>query len=173
MRTFLVTSTLLLAACAQQSDGARNETSLPGEMAEDRGEMPAAIATPKTKTAPPAPSPSDPLERSIPTSMHGNWRESADDRVTAADCNLQNYENATRTLTIRADNFTQFETGGRLLNVTERSNVRIRATFDTTYADEPTQGDYVFELRDGGETLIVEEVAEGGRGPVRHRRCPE
>ena len=76
-------------------------------------------------------------------------------------------------LTIRANGFSRFEDGGRLIRVQERDSSRIRATFDTTYADTPTQGEFVFDAQDNGQTLIERQYGDGAQpGVLRYRRCP-
>lgn len=172
MRFPLLAPLLILVACAPEADPpAGGETAV----APREATAPAPIAEPDS-AAPAVPEPvsngsAPTLELSIPQAIRGRWRESEGDSVTATQCAPANYEDAIRTLDIRADGFTQFETGGRLISVAERGPTCIRATFDTTYADEPTQGEYVFDVRDGGQTLIVRGLAANGRS-VRHRRCP-
>ncbi len=123
------------------------------------------------------------MEKSIPLAVRGKWREiiapvaGASGRdvqnVTAAQCVNSDSKNMGKILNIRADGFSFFEQGGRLLTVQERSASRIRATYDTTYADTPTRGDYVFDVQDGGKTLVMREYGDNARpGPIFYKKCP-
>ncbi len=112
---------------------------------------------------------------SVPEPIQGSWRESQGKVVTAAEClQTSGHEaNFGKVLTVRPDGFSFFEAGGRLLEIKERSANRIRATFDTTYADTQTQGEYVFDAQDNGTMLIVREYGDHARpGPIRYLRCP-
>ena len=83
-------------------------------------------------------------------------------------------DNAGKILHIRDTSFSYFETGGRLIEVHERSDTSIRATYDTTYADEHTEADYVFDMKENGKTLIVSQYSKHAEpDPLRYRRCPD
>lgn len=114
-----------------------------------------------------------PLSLTMPEGIRGKWRRSTGSTVTAAQCVDSANDNMGKILTIRADGFSRFEDGGRLIRVQERDSSRIRATFDTTYADTPTQGEFVFDAQDNGQTLIERQYGDGAQpGIFRYRRCP-
>lgn len=132
------------------------------------------VPTTTPTTAPPtSAAPVTPVEASFPDIMRDTWRESEGDSVTADECRTDNeaVENFGRVLTIRADGFGYFETGGLLLEAHERTEVRFEATFDTTYADTPTEDRLVFELGDGSDVLTVTDAADGAT-IGRYVRCP-
>ncbi len=113
------------------------------------------------------------LDPTMPDTMRGVWRQSAAGTVTAADCNSFTVQNIQRILTVRADGFTIFETGGRLLSVAERGTTRLRGTFDTTYADAPQRNDYLFESSADGQILTMRLIGENpGTAAIHYRRCP-
>ncbi len=142
-------------------------------------------AAPGAKASGPASSPSTPsitevtrdsppLSLTMPAKMQGKWRRSTEASVTPAQCVDSASRNMGLILMIRPDGFSRFEDGGRLIRVHQRGPNRIRATFDTTYADTPTQGEFVFEAQDNGQTLIERQYGDGGQpGILRYRRCPQ
>lgn len=117
---------------------------------------------------------SPPLSPTMPAGIRGKWRRSTDASVTLAECVDSASTNMGLLLTIRSDGFSRFEDGGRLIRVHERDSNRIRATFDTTYADTPTQGEFLFEAQAAGQTLIERQYGDGAQlGILRYRRCPQ
>lgn len=117
---------------------------------------------------------SPPLSLTMPAGIRGKWRRSTEASVTPAECVDSASANMGLILTIRSDGFSRFEEGGRLIRVHERGSSQIRATFDTTYADTPTQGEFVFEAQDNGQTLIERQYGDGAQpGILRYRRCPQ
>ena len=117
---------------------------------------------------------SAPLSLTMPVETQGKWRRSTEASVTRAQCVDSATPNMGLVLTIRPDGFSRFGDGGRLIRVHERGPKRIRATFDTTYADTPTQGEFVFEAQDNGQTLIERQYGDGAQpGILRYRRCPQ
>jgi hypothetical protein len=129
-----------------------------------------APTTVEATTAPPTT-----LPLSIPDSFHGTWRESTAASVTAVECREDGgFEaNFGKVLDVREDGFSLFETGGRLLAVNERSDTRIDARYDTTYADTPTEANLIFELQDDAALVVTEIGAEAAAAPIRYVRCPE
>ncbi len=131
----------------------------------------AESSTTTPTTAAPATTDADPTPEAIPEAVRGVWRESEAGSVTAAECDDTNSsENMGRVLNIRADGFSNFETGGSLLEVFEADATRVDALYDTTYADTPTEENIVFDAQDDGNVLIVRD--ETRPGPVRYVRCP-
>lgn len=114
------------------------------------------------------------LSLTMPAEIQGKWRRSTGASVTRAQCVDAVSPNMGLILTIRPDGFSRFEEGGRLTRILERGPNRIRATFDTTYADTPTQGEFEFETQDNGQTLIERQFGDGAQpGILRYRRCPQ
>ncbi|MGB3723002.1 MAG: hypothetical protein WA979_09315 [Pacificimonas sp.] len=159
MRRFLpVAAALSLSAC--------NMAGAPVADGEATGETPIAPAETETESSDGA---------LIPGSVQGTWREVALDaeNVASAECEPSKTANFGKIWTIRADGFTRFETGGRLIEVHERDASRMDATYDTTYADTPTTDRYIFDAKDDGRTLILRETGADARpGPIRMLRCP-
>ena len=130
--------------------------------------------TAPTTTASPTASPT--LESSFPPAMRATWRESDADSVSFDECRTDGdaVENFGRVLTISGDRFGYFETGGRIVEVHARSDRRLEATFDTTYADTPTSDRLTFELSDDGDVLRLEGAAAVATADtVRYVRCPD
>ena len=75
-------------------------------------------------------------------------------------------------MTVRADSYSFFETGGRFISVSDRAPSHIRALFDTTYADEPTRDELEFRVDPVARTLTVENFDAGEEGKTVYRRCP-
>lgn len=154
-------------ASTEVTGGSATSKSETGEQADGLDSFP---PTP-TSTAVTPNSPA--LSLTMPEGVRGKWRRSTGSSVTAAQCVDSANDNMGKILTIRADGFSRFEDGGRLIRVQERDSSRIRATFDTTYADTPTQGEFVFDAQDNGQTLIERQYGDGAQpGPIRYRRCP-
>lgn len=140
----------------------------PGEQA---GGLDSSPSTPSiTAVIPDSP----PLSLTMPAGIRGKWRRSTGQSVTPAECIDSANGNMGLILTIRSDGFSRFEDGGRLIRVHERDSSRILATFDTTYADTPTQGEFLFKAEGNGQTLIEQQFGDGALpGILRHRRCPQ
>jgi hypothetical protein len=132
-----------------------------------RVSSPATISSslPNTTTVPPA--------LTIPEPVRGIWRESGQGTsVSVDDCRQESgfEKNFGKVLTIDADHFTYFESGGRLIEVHEHDESRIDATYDTTYADTPTKERLIFDAQNDGTVLIVRDSDRPG--PIRYLRCP-
>lgn len=199
----VLSGALALNACELRDDGdeslTENETQAATEADEPSTMIVGGVPTDRATATPspePATSPSGSPQPSqsasptkelrqaqtIPRPLRGKWREvpprepgdtSMQRKVTTAQCDNSDYANAGKILNIRDTNFGFFEQGGRLLKIHERSDTRIRATFDTTYADTPTQMDYIFDAQDGGTSLVMREYGKGARpGPFLYKRCP-
>lgn len=149
-------------------------SSAPLEDAPPRGEPGDSTSSPSMATDPAVTRGAPSLSLTIPTALQGKWRRSTETSVTSAQCVETANGNMGLVLTIRPDGFSRFEEGGRLIRVHERESDRLRATFDTTYADTPTQGEFVFETQDNGQTLIERQYGDGAQpGILRYRRCPQ
>ena len=114
------------------------------------------------------------FEQSIPQAIRGKWRETDGPAPTAAQCDGTADGNIGKVLEVRADGFSIFETGGRLLAVADRSAGMIRATYDTTYADEQTRGDITFRVDPVAKTLtmIDNDAPNAPYGTRIYKRCP-
>lgn len=110
--------------------------------------------------------------QSFPVAIRGTWRATDGDAVTREECDGYLPENMGSVLTIREDSYSYFETGGRMLSVSEREPGRIIALFDTTYADEPTRDEMEFEVDPVAKTLTVRNLDTGERSTTIYRRCP-
>ena len=73
---------------------------------------------------------------------------------------------------MREDRFSYFETGGRFISVSDREPGRIRALFDTTYADEETRDELEFRVDPVAKTLTVRNFDTDERSIRTYRRCP-
>lgn len=110
--------------------------------------------------------------RSFPAAIRGKWREKEDGPATSAQCDGFLRDNIGKVLTIRDDSFTFFETGGRFVNVSEREPGRIRALFNTSFGDDPTQDELEFNVDTGSKTLIVRNFDTDEHFTRTYRRCP-
>ena len=110
--------------------------------------------------------------QTFPVAIRGKWRATDGDAVTREECDGYESANIGKVLTVREDSYSFFETGGRFISVSAREPGRIRALFDTTYADEPTRDELEFRVDPVAKTLTVENFDAGERGTVTYRRCP-
>lgn len=132
---------------------------------------------PGAPKAAPSPSPIIPaaVEKTMPQAMRGQWRVNDLRRApTAEDCNQtsQTNQNFGKVLNITANGYSVFEEGGRPIEVHARSENRIDATFDTTYADTPTRARRNFALQSGGALAVNDEGDDGRSKVTQYRRCP-
>ncbi|GMN13880.1 hypothetical protein [Altererythrobacter sp. MTPC7] len=119
---------------------------------------------------------SESAEDTMPASLRGQWRENDLSRTpTAKDCEQTSDTNRNfgKVLTVRNDGYTLFEQGGRLMEVHNRTDTMIDATFDTTYADTPTQARKDFALQPGGTLAINHDDGDGILNVTEYLPCPE
>ena len=177
----LAVSATMLAACSQEQ-AAPVETGTDGDMPADAVQTPAADGSP-ADPAPDAATGSDVPEadeveepsafaQTFPQAIRGKWRETDGNAPTATECNATADGNIGKVLEIREDGWSIFENGGRFIWVTDRSEGRIRAVFDTTYADTPTQADIAFAVDPVAKTLTMRYFAPAGNETITYRRCP-
>lgn len=112
------------------------------------------------------------LPKSFPTAIRGTWRATAGDAPTREQCDNTVSKNMGNVLTVRADSYSFFETGGRFISVKARDAGSIRAVFDTTYADTPTRDELEFRVDPVARTLTVQNFDTGERSTTTYRRCP-
>ena len=111
----------------------------------------------------------------MPLLLRGAWRADDLDRApTGDDCNqtAASNRNFGKVLTIREDGYNLFEDGGRLITVHARSNDMIDATFDTTYADTPTQARIAFTAGPADRLKLTGKDASAQVSARAYRRCP-
>ena len=175
---FAATAALALAACAEAPDpqaapaGPATETPMPVEPDGGIGDgagPPMAPSTPESADDIAEPSA---FAQTFPVAIRGKWRETDGASVTKAQCDGYQQENMGKVLTVREDGYSYFETGGRLIEVKLRKPGRIRAVFDTTYADEPTRDELEFSVDPVAKTLTVRNFDTGERSTTTYRRCP-
>ena len=177
----LATAALFPPACSAVGEGSEANRVVPTSSANERpavereASAPANAAVPANPTARPAGVQRDrtasaPKPASFPVALRGEWRETDGPVPTTAQCDRSDYGNAGRILSVEAERFGYFEQGGRLLQVKERSAGRLRAVFDTSYA-EPDRDELVFVVDPVARTLTVTDMA---RGPASRtfKRCP-
>ena len=178
-------SVLLAGAAALHGCSEGSSESAP---AEDAGEMarPADAVQPvQPQGAEPSPprtrdaetdgdAPREPsaFARSFPQAIRGTWRETDGPAPTADQCDNTVSQNMGKVLTVREDGYSYFETGGRFISVSDRSDSRIRALFDTTYADEETRDELTFAVDPVARTLTVTSHEPGSGRTTTYKRCP-
>ena len=158
-------SALALAACSQGVDPQQpsaSDTPIPVETDGGIGDG----------AGPPMAQPDYPL--TFPEALRGTWRRTGDGPVTAELCDGYEPSNMGKVMTVREDGYSYFETGGRFIEVRDRSDNAVDAKFDTTYADEPTSAEIRFDLRDGGKTLRLSPYdGSASMEPEYYERCPD
>ncbi|WP_370177583.1 hypothetical protein [Alteriqipengyuania sp.] len=175
---FAATAALAMTACAEAPepeatpDGTGTEKPMP---VEPDGGIGDGAGPPD---APSMPEHADDIEepsafaRTFPTAIRGKWRETGGAPVTAEQCDNYKSENMGKVLHIRADSYSYFETGGRFMTVSDRSEGHIRGVFDTTYADTPSRAELAFRVDPVAKTLTVQNFDAGEQGRTLYRRCP-
>ena len=114
--------------------------------------------------------------RTMPESLRGDWHKDDLGRApTAEDCDprLRGTIDWDRLITVREGGYSYFETGGRIMEVHNRTDTMIDATFDTTYADTPTSERRDFALQDDGSMAINLDDGDGTMNVVEYLPCPE
>ena len=172
------TALLALAACSQDNGtdaGAGASQELAADSADtDRVADPAPSPAPAVDAAPEADAVEEPgaFARTMPVALIGIWRETDGPAPTAAQCDNYTQANMGKVLTIREDGYSYFETGGRLLTVSDRTPGMIRADFDTTYADEQTRDEMTFRVDPVARTLTSTHHGGNAQTTRTYKRCP-
>lgn len=166
----LLAVSLVLAACSQDAEAPVDGEVAPVTAQDDEqlssGETSLADATKEGMTA---------QAQTIPKPLRGQWREDDLGRAPIAeDCQQtsQTNRNFGKILTVRADGYSLFESGGRIIEVHNRTGSMIDATFDTTYADTPTTARKDLALQPGGTLAVNNDDGDGVMDVVQYRRCP-
>ena len=145
---------LALAACAKPApapEPAASEVVPAGASA-----APIVTETPK----------SDASDAAIPAAAQGRWG------LVPADCTSTRGD-AKGLLTIDATTLKFYESRATLGKIAERSDTRLRATFAFSGEGSTWSLDEVFDVQDGGKTLIQREYGEDAQpAPLKYARCP-
>ncbi len=132
----------------------------------------ATIAPVNSEASAPSSVVRNPPQSNFPIAIRGTWRESLGKPPTAQDCIGSANANIGKVIDIRATNFGIFEEGGRIIEVRQRADDRLRAIFDTTYADTPTRDDLTFTVDPVAKTLTVANNDPGEENRRVFNRCP-
>jgi hemin uptake protein HemP len=162
---------LAVAACSSPEDSAFEPASEEATMIVEADRGVGNDASPLEDTA------EDGGETTMPAAMRGRWRE--DDlghAPTNEDCEQTSTtnDNFGKVLTVRAEGYTLFETGGRIIEVHNRTDTMIDATFDTTPPPAPERitSRKDFALQQDGTLAINHDDADGIMSVTQYRPCP-
>ncbi len=158
---------LLLAACSEAPDPAPAEAETPIPVEPDSGIGDGAT---------PLPGERETARATMPNRLRGQWREDdlgrAPSREDCAQTSTTN-RNFGKVLTVSSNGFSLFEEGGRIVEVHNRTDSMIDATFDTTYADTPTSARIDLALQPGGTLAVNRDDGDGVISATQYRPCPE
>ena len=132
---------------------------------ETRRAVPSPAATSTERTA---------FASTMPEAVRGQWRENDLGRdPTREDCNQTSQSNSNfgKVLTVDAGGYSVFEDGGRIIDVHNRTDDMIDATFDTTYADTPTRARKDFALQSNGSLAVNNDDEDGRAKSIEYLRC--
>lgn len=172
LRAALPVALMALAACSQDAP-------VPDEThaaAQDPAAADDAVLQPESTPSENADSGTETLAKTMPTAMFGRWHTDDLGRApTTADCDpeLDATRDYDRLITVYQVGYGYFETGGRIIDVHARTDSMIDATFDTTYADTPTQARKDFALQANGTLAVNHDDGDGQAEVTQYRRCPE
>ena len=119
---------------------------------------------------------SENFAQTMPARLRGDWHKDDLGRApTAKDCDprLRGTIDWDRLITVGDGGYSYFETGGRILEVHNRTDTMIDATFDTTYADTPTSERRDFALQPDGTMAVNKDDGDGVMDVTQYIRCPE
>ncbi|MGB3797977.1 MAG: hypothetical protein WA957_16960, partial [Alteraurantiacibacter sp.] len=161
---------LALAACSAEQEPAKgapeaSSTMMPVEPDGGIGDG----------AGPPDPLPAAQLEQTMPQTLRGSWRKDDLGRAPDSDdCDIYRPVNQSweRVITVREGGYSHFETGGRIMEVHNRTTTMIDATFDTTYADTPTSARKDFALQADGTLAVNDDNGDGRMEVSTYLRCP-
>lgn len=111
----------------------------------------------------------------MPQAIGGRWREDdlgRDPNGQDCDQTSQSQRNFGKVLSINARGYSAFEDGGRIIEVHNRTDNMIDATFDTTYADKPTSARKDFALQSNGSLAVSNDDGDGRLDMREYLRCP-
>ena len=168
----IVGACVALAACSQSAETPNNAPTPSPTM------MPVEPNGGNGSGAPPIPDASSAgqFERTMPVRLRGDWHSGDRGRApTSVDCDprLRGTIHWDRIITVNEGGYSYFETGGRIMEGHNRTGTFIDATFDTTYADEPTQARKDFALQNDGTMAVNDDDGDGRLSVRTYIRCPE
>ncbi|WP_100260473.1 hypothetical protein [Qipengyuania seohaensis] len=139
------------------------------------GSAPKSEAVTAPETPPSEPEPAT-FAMTMPQEMRGIWHKDILGRAPdteECDPRLRGTIDWDRLITVRDSGYVYFEMSGRIMEVHNRTDTMIDATFDTTYADTPTSERRDFALQNDGTLAINLDDGDGAMQVVQYRRCPE
>jgi hypothetical protein len=158
MRQLIPAALLLLPAC-----GGADEPALPSG---DESPIPVEADGGIGDAATPAAAPGEISAVGIPEPLRGSWG------LVAADCE-PGRSDAKGLLVISADKLKFYESVGTLGEASERTPMRLRASFALTGEGMTWNRDMLLDVRDGGKALVRQEFgADAAPAPLRYMRCP-
>lgn len=147
---------LVLAACSGKSD----KDHQPVKEGADT-----VVAETPAQPAPPADAPAAGAPTEIPGAMTGRWG------LVPADCTSTRGD-AKGLLVISGNQLKFYESVGKLANITEGNDTRIRANFDFTGEGMTWKREMMMEVQDGGKVLMRQELGEDAMpNPLKYTRC--
>ena len=158
MRIALSSAALLLAlgACSGKSD---NDQQPVKEGADS------VVAETPAQPAPPPDAPAVGAPTKIPDGMTGRWG------LVSADCTSKNGDNK-GLITVSDNQIKFYESVGKLANITEGDENKIRANFDFTGEGMSWKREMTMEVQDSGKTLMRQEFGEDAMpNPLKYSRC--
>ncbi|MDG6077898.1 hypothetical protein E3U23_01625 [Erythrobacter litoralis] len=166
----IVGACLALAACSQSAE-TPPDTPTPSPTM-----MPVEPDGGNGSGAPPLEAASQSTVKTMPSRLRGDWHKDDLGRAPGAeDCDprLRGTIDWDRLITVDENGYSYFETGGRIMEVHNRTDTLIDATFDTTYADTPTQARLDFALQSNDTMAVNEDDGDGQMSTKQYIRCPK
>lgn len=170
LRSALPTALLALAACSQDP-----QAPVDSEVAAEGASDNEVVQAQETSLADVTEDGPTTQANTMPAAMYGRWHQDTLGRApTAVDCDPESdaTRDYDRLITVSETGYGYFETGGRIMEVHDRNDRMIDATFDTTYADTPTQARKDFSLQANGSLVVQDDSGEESE-TIRYQRCPE
>ncbi|MCR2832830.1 hypothetical protein [Parerythrobacter lacustris] len=168
IRAVLLAPLLMIAGCDQDRDESPEAGPVPSPAAPSE----AVADTAKPEAADKEAGSAALSVATFPNAMRGKWRETDGPAPTAAQCDGTAGGNIGKVMEVREKRFSIFETGGTMLDVSQREDGLIRAQFDTTYADTPTRDELTFSVDPVALTLTVTNHDAGEQRTTAYKRCP-
>ena len=155
----LLLPVLALGACSSGNEPAptaSESTAAAVPVASPTVDLPAATARPSASSA---------AATEIPAAIRGRWG------LVPADCTSTRGD-AKGLLTIDAASLKFYESVGKLGEIAESSDTRLRSKFAFSGEGMNWSRDQVLDVQDGGKTLIRREYGDDAApGPFKYARC--